>query len=68
MEPIKQRNPQAAPQIEREQKELKTVKQEEHAAVKKADAKEAKNDDLAAKGADLLKKRQAAAQSAKPST
>ena len=75
MEPIKQRNPQAAPKIEREQKELKTVKQQEQAAVKKADVKEekastkeAKNDDLAAKGADLLKKRQAAAQSAKPNT
>jgi hypothetical protein len=74
MEPIKQRNPQAAPKIEREQKELKTVK-EGRAVIanadkkeEKASTKEAKNDDLAAKGADLLKKRQAAAQSAKPNT
>jgi hypothetical protein len=68
MEKLKERNPAAREKIERQQRLLKTVQQQEHAAVKKADAKEAKNDDLAAKGADLLKKRQAAAQSPKPST
>jgi hypothetical protein len=37
VEPIKQRNPQAVPQIEREQKELKTLKQEEYATKVTAD-------------------------------
>jgi hypothetical protein len=55
VEPIKQRNPQAVPQIEREQKELKTVKQQERAATANADSKEGQakaaksgNDDLMA--------------------
>lgn len=47
MEPIKQRNPHAAPQVEREQKELKTVK-EGRAVIASADKKEATADAMLA--------------------
>jgi hypothetical protein len=54
MEPIKQRNPQATEQIEREQKVLKTLKQEERAVTANVDNKEATADAKDARADALL--------------
>jgi hypothetical protein len=54
MEPIKQRNPQATEQIEREQKVLKTLKQEERAVTANVDNKEATADARDARADALL--------------
>jgi hypothetical protein len=67
-EGLKHESPKAHEKIRDEQKALHAQKAKEQAAEKNAEAKEAKNEDTAAKGADLIKKRQAAAQGAKPST
>jgi hypothetical protein len=48
MEPIKQRNPHCAPQIEREQEVLKTQLKQERAATAKATVAKSGNDDLMA--------------------
>jgi septal ring factor EnvC (AmiA/AmiB activator) len=54
VEPIKQRNPQATEQIEREQKVLKTLKQEERTVTANVDNKEATADAKDARADALL--------------
>jgi hypothetical protein len=62
---LRHESPRAHEKIRDEQKALHTQKAKEHAAAKTADTKEAKNDDSRTQMAELLKKRQAAANAPK---